>query len=93
LSQLKTKGEKTMSEQITSQVAEQSAGYRALDAKIRAAAGWDAAKGAWAETSVNGVITHEPRPLKIRMNNSGEVLELGFEHAHNAVLHGRAELV
>jgi hypothetical protein len=67
------------------EVDQQSSAFRALDAKLRAAAGWDADRCIWS--------SREPQPLTIRIKTTGVVLTIGFEHARDHVISGVAELI
>jgi hypothetical protein len=71
-------------------VPHQSDAYRALEAKIRKAAGWH-------EVADNNIryghwLHREPLPLKIRIKSTGAVVLTGYEHAREKVLAGVAEL-
>ena len=65
-------------------VAHQSDAYRALDATVKAAAGWNTETGKWNST--------EPTPLTIRILENGAVLTTGYQHASDLILNGNAEL-
>jgi hypothetical protein len=85
-----TKGDAAAQAQIRA-VPEQSAGIRALEAKIRKAAGWH-------EVADNNIryghwLYREPLPLKIRIKSTGVELTTGYERARERILSGAAELM
>jgi hypothetical protein len=77
-------GEARVTAQLAS-VNHQSDTQNALDAAVRAKAGWDPVHKLWIGT--------DPGPVTFRMKATGKLITSGFEQAHRAVCSGVADLV
>ena len=63
-----------------------------IEAAIQRAAGWDGKN--WPQwKSPSGLSYDRPKAVRMRMKNSGDVIETGWENVLRAVLMGVAELL